>query len=371
MATREPGGASNRSALVEKKSLASVKTEPIAQRTATHARAFGHDIVVIGGSAGALEPLIKIVSMLPSKLAASLFVVVHRAADTPQLLAKILRREGGLDAVEPVDGAPIAHGVVYVAPSDRHLLIEEGSVRVVRGPKENRHRPAIDPLFRSAAWAYGPRVIGVLLSGNLNDGTAGLWAIRSCGGTVIIQDPDDARFPAMPKSAVAALDPDYRVGAAEIAAIVERTVAEPSGDRRDFPVPEQVKLESQMVQMEKHDIAEIARIGTLSPFTCPACHGALWEIDDKHVLRYRCHTGHGFTAERLATDEDDTVEGALFSALRTLDESALLARRLAQRADSIASATSAQSWEQKARDAERNAEILRGLLYSAVGAEKG
>ena len=371
MATREPGGTSNARALVKKRSRTDVKTGPDALTTRADAPRFGHDIVVIGGSAGALEPLTKIVSMLPPTFAASLLVVVHRAADSPQLLAQILRREAGLDAVEAVDGTPIEHGVIYIAPSDRHLLIEEGAVRVIRGPKENRHRPAIDPLFRSAAWSYGPRVIGVLLSGGLSDGTAGLWAIRTCGGTTIVQDPDDARFASMPRSAIASLDPDYCVNADDIANILARVVSEPAKDRRDFPVPEQVKLESQMVQMDNDDIAHIERIGKLSPFTCPSCHGSLWEIDDKHVLRYRCHTGHGFTAESLAEDEDDTVEGALFSALRALEESALLARRLAQRAQGVANVHSARSWDQKARDAERNADILRGLLYSGAGSEKG
>jgi len=214
----------------------------------------GHDIVVIGGSAGAIEPLINIAAALPRDLPASLFVVVHRSNETPPLLANILRREGGLRSVEAADGLPIEQGAIYIAPPDRHLLVEEDVIRLVRGPKENRHRPAIDPLFRSAAWSYGPRVVGVLLSGGLNDGAAGLWAIQSCGGTTVVQDPSDARFASMPQSALDSMDVDHCIRTDAMAALIERLAREPARDRSDFPVPPQVKLESQMVQMKNDDI---------------------------------------------------------------------------------------------------------------------
>ena len=219
--------------------------------------AIGHDIVVIGGSAGAVEPLVGLVSKLPSDLPVALFVVVHRSAESPARLAQVLRREGGFEAMEAVDGLPIEHGSLYVAPPDRHMLVEEHRVRVVKGPKENRHRPAIDPLFRSAAWAFGSRVVGVLLSGGLNDGTSGLWAIQSCGGTTIVQDPADSRFPSMPRSALESTDVDHCVRAEDIASIVARLAYEGAADRDAFPVPAQVKLESQMVQMRKDDIEHV------------------------------------------------------------------------------------------------------------------
>ncbi len=217
--------------------------------TATPARerkpAFGHDIVVVGGSAGAIQPLVKIVAQLPADLAATLFVVIHRSAEAPQRLAEILRRESGLRAMEAADGMTIEHGVIHVAPPDRHLLVEESAIRVVHGPKENRHRPAIDPLFRSAAWAYGPRVVGILLSGGLNDGAAGLWAIETCGGTTIVQDPEEARFPGIPRSALENMDVDHCVRSTEMAMLISRLAQEPAANRESFPAPAQLRLESQ------------------------------------------------------------------------------------------------------------------------------
>jgi len=353
------------------------KNDPNASRPASSARGearahrSGHDIVVIGGSAGAVEPLMRITSALPSTLPATIFVVVHRGAESPPLLAQVLRRSGGLQVMEAVDLLPIERGTVYVARPDRHLLVEENRVRVVRGPKENRHRPAIDPLFRSAAWAYGPRVVGVLLSGGMNDGTAGLWAIQSSGGTTIVQEPSDERFPSMHKSALETLDVDHCVRADAIAALIEQFAHQPAPDQSDFPVPKQVRLESQMVQMKKDDIEHVSSIGTLTPFTCPACHGALWEIDDERLLRYRCHTGHAFTAESLSMDEDETVEEAVYSALRVLEESAALSRRLAQRAHDRSHVTLARSLERKARSADRNADALRKVLFAEGEHDEG
>src|SRR3954470_2925577 len=168
-----------------------------------------HDIIVIGASAGGVETLKALVRGLPAELPAAVFVVLHVAPGGPGYLPQILAKAGPLPASFPEDGEAIANGRIYVAPPDHHLLLEPGRVRVVRGPKENRHRPAADPLFRSAAWAYGPRVIGVVLSGTLDDGAAGLWAIKSCGGVAIVQDPEDALFDEMPASALASVDADH------------------------------------------------------------------------------------------------------------------------------------------------------------------
>jgi two-component system chemotaxis response regulator CheB len=319
------------------------------------------DIVVIGASAGGVEALKTLVSALPADLPASLFVVLHRG-DSPSALVSLLSEWGPLTAVDATDGMRIEQRTIYMAPPDRHLLIEEGAVRVVRGPKENRHRPAIDPLFRSAAWAYGPRVTGVLLTGALYDGTAGLWAIRSCGGRVVVQDPHDAMFAGMPSNALDALDADDCVPLATMGALLDRLVREPAARGTRSIMPRQVALENKMLGMPGEGINEMDKLGKVTPFTCPACHGALWEVDDEHVLRYRCHTGHGFTAGALDIEQDEAIEGVLFSAARALEERAAIARNIAARARGRDQKNVAATFEEKAKRAEQDAGSIHNLL---------
>ena len=319
------------------------------------------DIVAIGASAGGVEALKRLVSALPADLPASLFVVLHRG-DSPSALSALLNQWGPLTALDAVDGVRIEQRMIYVAPPDRHLLIEEGAVRVARGPKENRHRPAIDPLFRSAAWAYGPRVIGVLLTGALYDGTAGLWAIRSCGGQVVVQDPHDAMFAGMPSNALDALDADHCVPLAAMGALLDHLAREPAPRGSMSIMPRQVALENNMLRMPDEGIDEMDKLGKVTPFTCPACHGALWEVEDEHVLRYRCHTGHGFTAGALDIEQDEAIEGILFSAARALEESAAIARNIAERARGRERDKLAAVFDEKALRADEDAGSIRNLL---------
>lgn len=186
----------------------------------------GHDIIVIGASAGGVQALKTLVGSLPRKLPASIFVVLHIPAESPSLLPEILSRAGPLEAVQAVDGIEIEHRCIYIAPPDHHLLIEHGHVRVVRGPKENRHRPAVDPLFRSAAQIYGTRVVGVILTGGLDDGTAGLLAVKRRGGIAVVQDPDEALYPGMPSSALANVEVDYRLPLSSIGPLLVRLASE-------------------------------------------------------------------------------------------------------------------------------------------------
>jgi two-component system, chemotaxis family, protein-glutamate methylesterase/glutaminase len=209
-----------------------------------------HDIVVIGASAGALDALQRLVGALPKGLPASLFIVQHISADAPGLLASILQRKTGLRVLAPADNTPIETACIYVATPDRHLLLRNGAVRVVRGPKENRHRPAIDPLFRSAAWAYGPRVVGVILSGMLDDGVAGMWAIKTCGGITIVQDPNEALYPEMPNNALSTVDIDHCAPVEKIAQLVNDLARTPAADTNRFPVPDEVKVETEFAMMQ-------------------------------------------------------------------------------------------------------------------------
>lgn len=198
----------------------------------------------------------------------------------------------------PQDHDPLELGRIYVAPPDRHLLVTQGYLRVIQGPKENRHRPAIDPLFRSAAWVYGPRVVGVVLSGMLDDGTAGLWAIKTCGGVAVVQDPDDALYPGMPVSALRNITVDHCLPLDQIPALLTTLTRQPAKNSREYPVPETIKTETKFVMMGQ-DMKDMDKLDTPSAITCPACHGCMWELRDGELMRYRCHVGYAYSVDSL------------------------------------------------------------------------
>jgi two-component system, chemotaxis family, protein-glutamate methylesterase/glutaminase len=256
------------------------------------------DIVVIGASAGGVEAVALVIEELPRNLAAAVFVVVHFPPHTTSVLPRIITRRGGMTAMHPEDGAPIELGCVYVAPPDRHLLVEHGHVRLVRGPRENGARPAVDPLFRSAARAYGARVIGVVLTGNLDDGTAGLMAIKSAGGLAIVQHPDDALYAGMPSSALRHVQPDHVAPLGEIPGILVRRVGEQVEQKGAGPVAQQQNHEVDISEMDRGAL-EGPRDGVPSGYACPECHGALWEVDEGGLLRFRCRVGHAYSIENL------------------------------------------------------------------------
>ena len=317
-----------------------------------------HDIVTIGASAGGVEALQSLVSVLPGELSAAVFVVIHIPADASSLLPSILEKAGNLPALAPPDDTPIEHGRIYVAPPNRHMLIEPNRVRIIFGPRENRHRPAIDPLFRSAAWTYRTRVIGVLLSGNLDDGTAGLSAIKSCGGTTIIQDPDEALFPDMPSNALKNGIVDHRLTIKEIAELLIELATRPASDAPER-MPKRIATEIEFTKMN-NDIENMAELGTPTAFACPSCHGALWELQDGNLTRYRCHTGHAFSPESLLAEQSDAVEEALYSALRALEEKATALRRLAGQYQRLPKLQ--RDYERRAGEADKSADSIRSLL---------
>lgn len=287
----------------------------------------GHDIIVIGTSSGGVEALKRLVSDIPRDLPAALFIVLHRPADSPSLLVEILESVSRLPVVSAIDGEAIKMGHIYVAPPDRHLLIEQEHIRLTRGPRENRFRPAIDPLFRSAAYAYGPRVVGVVLTGNLDDGTAGLWAIKDRGGIAIVQDPEEALYPSMPSSAMANVEVDYCLRLNKIATtLASISIQSATGGAA---VSENLKIETQIALEANALHAGSLKLGTLSPFTCPECHGTLVQIQEGSITRFRCHTGHAYSVNTLLDDVTESVERNLWSTVRVMDEHLLLLRHLA------------------------------------------
>ena len=321
-----------------------------------------HDIIVVGTSAGGVEALQILVRELPCDLPAAVFIVLHVAPTGPSLLDEILTRAGPLVATQGIDGEMITPGHIYVAGPDHHLLVEPGHVRVTRGPKEHRFRPAIDVLFRSAAYAYGPRVIGVILTGALDDGTAGLWAVKDQGGLAVVQDPLDALHASMPLSAMRHVAVDHCVPLAKLAPTLVRLASEPAPAEGGFPVSKKLAIETQIAQGDHGLDAGILALGPLSPYTCPECHGVLVQLQDGNFSRFRCHTGHAYSPSSLLAEVTQSVENSLWSTLRTMEESILLLQHLAHHAHDRQDSQVAKVAERKARDAEQSTQLIRDLL---------
>jgi two-component system chemotaxis response regulator CheB len=322
------------------------------------------DIVVIGGSAGAIEGASEIVRALPADLSAAVFIVIHFPASAHSALPRILSRAGPLPARHAENEESIRLGRIYVAPPDCPLFLEVGHVRLSRGPRENGHRPAIDPLFRSAAHRYGDRVVGVLLSGNLNDGTAGLFAIKQYGGATVVQNPETALYSGMLQSAIDHVDVDHVVPVAEMAALLSRLCAQ--GE----PAEEVKVMEARKkpdISLDDEALADRqTQAGIPSTMSCPECHGTLWEHREGGLLGFRCRVGHAFTEEALHVIQAEQLEAALWTALRALEEHSALSRRLAGRAAARGHAHSASTFTEQAMDAEHQASTIRTVLTTGV-----
>jgi two-component system, chemotaxis family, protein-glutamate methylesterase/glutaminase len=263
-----------------------------------------HDIVVVGASAGGVEALVGLAASLPAGLPAAVFVVLHVPSTGTSALPDILSRHGRLPASHVNDGEPIEHGRIYVAPPDHHLLVRTGHLHLARGPRENGHRPAVDPLFRSAAREYATRVVGVVLSGALDDGTAGLVAIKSRGGVTVVQDPEDALYPGMPGNALEHIDVDHVLPAAAMGALLARLALEPAS-APPGPAPTDMKVEVE-VEGFSMEAMEGEHPGEPSGFSCPDCNGVLWGIDDGGLQRFRCRVGHAWSPESLLTRQSES-----------------------------------------------------------------
>jgi two-component system chemotaxis response regulator CheB len=322
------------------------------------------DIVVIGASAGGLEALRTIVKGLPVSLRASVLVVMHTTPGGAGLLPEILSRVSSVPVAYADTGEALRHGQVYLARPDHHLLVTPHGIRVGHGPRENGFRPAIDPLFRTAARAFGPRVVGVVLSGALSDGTYGLSMIKQYGGAAIVQDPDDAVIASMPLKAMQMVDVDQVLPAEKIAgAIVQLTTNEIS--QRRVAMSRSDTLEPQLAARDM-PVSEMEEMfGPASALTCPDCGGALWEVRDDQVIRYQCHVGHQYGPESLEAGQREEIDSALWSAVRVLEEHAELKSRMARRAGESGLVTVAGGFAEGAQDARHQAQQIRALLLEA------
>ena len=286
--------------------------------------------IAIGASAGGYEVVVDIVSQFPENLPAPVFVVMHIPAYHPSHLPYILSKAGTLPAVHPEDGSKIEDGHIYVAPPDHHLLVDDGKVAVKKGPKENGFRPSIDALFRSAAYSYGIRTIGVVLSGALHDGASGLWSIKRLGGIAIVQDPEEAEYPSMPRSALEYVDADYKVRSNDISPLLVGLAREMAAEERradahiERELDERIAKEVQIAAGTNISAKSILDLGEMSPFSCPECHGALIKILEDKLTRFRCHTGHGYTEDALLEAIMQSTGEKLWQVTRGLQEGQML-----------------------------------------------
>jgi two-component system chemotaxis response regulator CheB len=323
------------------------------------------NLVVIGGSAGGLDALRAILPALPEDFGAALAIVLHMSPDSPGILGDILGRAGHLPSVTVRSSQRMEAGTIYVPRPDHHLMVEPSRLRATRGPKENRFRPAIDPLLRSAAQAYGPRVIGVILTGGLDDGTAGLWAVKQMGGVTIVQDPEEALVASMPRNALDHVKVDHCVRIAEIPALLARLVKESIEDEGGYTVPEPIEIEVNIAREEEPVGAGIERLGNPSTFACPECHGVLRKVMEGARNRYRCHTGHAYSEDSLLAAIDEGVEDALWGSVRALHEKMFLLRQLADEARPK-DADFADSLLRAAEDVKERAEVIRRAVAREV-----
>lgn len=318
------------------------------------------NIIVIGASAGGVTALKQLVSSLPADFKGSIFIVLHIPAYSESRLPTILSMAGPLPALHPRDGDIIEPGKIYVATNDHHLILEKNKIIVRRGPKENRFRPSIDALFRSAAFVYGSRVIGIILSGMLNDGVSGLWTIQQHGGVTIIQDPDDAEQSQLPENAQEYVDADYIVPALDMAPLIAGLIKEPAPKRNKFTPKQLDLLKMEIIIATKDNAFEmgIMNMGEYTPFTCPQCHGALVRLEEGKMIRYRCHTGHAYTASSLLAELSETVESQLWMSMRGLEEMNMLLKHIGDHYKKLGNNKAASLFQGKAKESADRAQII-------------
>ena len=322
------------------------------------------NIIVAGASAGGVEALKNFVKGLPHNIKASIFIVLHIPSYSKSYLPQILSKVTSLNVLHPEDGEKIKEGHIYVALPDHHLLIEEDRVAVKKGPKENRFRPSIDALFRSAAYAYESRVIGIVLSGALDDGTSGLWSIKRFGGTAIIQEPAEATFPEMPLNAMDYVEIDHILPVEKMGELLATLTTEPAQKISAISDEEKKLLEMEVAISTNDNAFEMGIIkqGKLTPLTCPECKGVLISLVKGKIMEYRCHTGHSFTASALLAGITEVVEQMLSQAMRGMEESTMLLENIAKHFKENDKNDAAEIFERKAKLHAKKARLIHDLI---------
>jgi two-component system chemotaxis response regulator CheB len=314
------------------------------------------DILTIGTSAGGVEALLSLAKGFPANLPASVLVTIHLSRDFRSSLDELMSSAGPLPARFATDGEALRKGNIYIAPPDRHLIIDDDRVYLGIGPRENNSRPAIDPMMRSAACCCGGRAVGVVLTGTLGDGASGLWAIGRCGGLTVVQDPRRARFSEMPQAALEKVHPNHVVDLNDMPRLLESLVHQPEGE--PMPVPDNLCEEVNIAKGIEPKI-DMDRVGRRSVLSCPDCSGVMWEIDEGDLTRFRCHVGHTYTAELMSLALDESLRRALASAQRALEERVSLAKKLHRQAVESGHKLLANNWATKVGEFEREMQVIR------------
>jgi two-component system chemotaxis response regulator CheB len=349
MANGRRGGRVN----VHAASYADKKEQPVPRR----------DIVVIGASAGGVEALRDLVRELPADLPAALFVVLHVPADVTSVLATILDRAGKLPAVSARSGMNVTPGRIHVAPPGCHLVLQGTAMELSNGPKENGMRPAIDPLFRSAARDYRSRVIGIVLSGTLDDGSAGLFAVKHGGGLAVVQSADDALFAGMPSNAASVVDVDFSLPARDIGRLLPSLIEKPMEQTGVDAMSQDMDRELKVGVGPTDAVQDSTHPGEPSAYTCPECHGTLWEVRAGEFAHFRCRVGHAYSAESLGAAQNEAVEAALWTALRALEERRSMVQRMAVRARDRGQSRLAERFDDQAAGLLQHETTLQDVLH--------
>ena len=318
------------------------------------------DVIAIGTSAGGVEALLKLAAKLKPDIPATILVTIHLAAQFRSELDRLLSRAGPVPAHFARHGERYRRGTIYLAPPDRHLLIDGEHLYLGSGARENNVRPAIDPMLRSVAMCCGARAIGVVLTGTLDDGASGLWAIERCGGITVVQDPQDAAFDEMPLNALNLVKADHLVALEDLPALLEKLAREPAG--KPMPVPDNIAFEVKIARGANGSMDEMDRWGRRSRLACPECHGVMWEIEEDELLRYRCHVGHSYSADVMSVALDNNLRQALAGAVRALEERVSLTSKLQRDAERRQHRLVAANWARRANEAQHELEVIRDAM---------
>jgi two-component system, chemotaxis family, protein-glutamate methylesterase/glutaminase len=325
------------------------------------------NVVVIGGSRGAFGVLKTMAAGLPPDLPSAVCIVLHIGRHE-SILPELVSKWGPLPARHPTDGEPLANGTIYIAPPGRHMMLSHGQLKLRDGAAENFARPAADPLFRSAAVNYGARVVGVVLSGDLDDGASGLAAVHAHGGYCIVQDPADCEAPSMPRAALKAAGADAITSAQQLAQQIVAAVGGAHAEPREAKAmtTEDLDLEARLAQQIAVMPEELDRIGARAPLTCPDCGGTLWRMHDDHPLRFRCHTGHAFSVLSLEEGHEKATEGTIWAAIRAVKERIIFARERQKWAERIGDHQQIGFEQVRIEDGQKLVEMLRRTVSAEV-----
>lgn len=321
------------------------------------------NIIVIGASAGGFKAISELLGKLPADLPVAIFVVIHLSKNSlARNIQRHLQRYTSYTCTVPHDNEEIKTGHLYIAPPQTHLFIRKGQIRLTDGPHENRWRPSVDVLFRSAAAAYGSLVIGIILTGMMDDGTSGMLAIKRSGGICIVQDPEDADFDDMPVSVLANVEVDYRLAAADMGEVIAGAI----GDTKSsgHVIPEDIKIEAAITERMTSSIEEMEKIATHSNYTCPDCGGGLWEIKNEPAKRYRCHTGHVYTEKLLVDKQSEEMEESLWVSIRMIEEQRNLLKNIVWRNQHDSNGNETTHYEERASELDLHVKRLKQLLVS-------